>query len=84
MRVRVRVNRKYDFMTGGDLMNLLIKMEIFDEPFARFYIAELICAIESVHKMGFIHRYVKRMETKNKIFFVTDVNFPATSNQTMS
>lgn len=41
---------------GGDLMNLLIKMEIFDEPFARFYIAELTCAIESVHKMGFIHR----------------------------
>lgn len=37
-------------------MNLLIKMEIFDEPFARFYIAELTCAIESVHKMGFIHR----------------------------
>ncbi len=44
-------------IVGGDLMNLLIKMEIFDEPFARFYIAELTCAIESVHKMGFIHRY---------------------------
>ncbi|XP_037049861.1 serine/threonine-protein kinase Warts-like [Bradysia coprophila] len=48
-----------DYIPGGDLMNLLIKMEIFDEPFARFYIAELTCAIESVHKMGFIHRDIK-------------------------
>lgn len=41
---------------GGDLMSLLIKKEIFEEPLARFYIAELTCAVESVHKMGFIHR----------------------------
>ena len=25
----------------------------------RFYIAELVCAVESVHKMGFIHRDIK-------------------------
>lgn len=25
----------------------------------RFYIAELTCAVESVHKMGFIHRDIK-------------------------
>lgn len=37
-------------------MSLLIKMDIFQEPLARFYIAELTCAVESVHKMGFIHR----------------------------
>lgn len=37
-------------------MSLLIKMEIFEEHLARFYIAELTCAVESVHKMGFIHR----------------------------
>ncbi|KAJ6635553.1 Serine/threonine-protein kinase Warts [Pseudolycoriella hygida] len=48
-----------DYIPGGDLMNLLIKKEIFDEPLARFYIAELTCAIESVHKMGFIHRDIK-------------------------
>lgn len=41
---------------GGDLMSLLIKMGIFPEPLAKFYIAELTCAVESVHKMGFIHR----------------------------
>lgn len=38
-------------------MSLLIKMGIFSETLARFYIAELTCAVESVHKMGFIHRY---------------------------
>lgn len=27
--------------------------------FFRFYIAELTCAVESVHKMGFIHRDIK-------------------------
>lgn len=28
-------------------------------PIIRFYIAELVCAVESVHKMGFIHRDIK-------------------------
>lgn len=48
-----------DYIPGGDLMSLLIKFGTFDEPLARFYIAELLCAIESVHKMGFIHRDIK-------------------------
>ena len=25
----------------------------------RFYISELVCAVDSVHKMGFIHRDIK-------------------------
>jgi len=45
-----------DFVPGGDMMSLLIKKEIFDENLARFYTAELTLALESVHKMGFIHR----------------------------
>lgn len=48
-----------DFVPGGDLMSLLIKLRIFSESLARFYIAELTMAIESVHKMGFIHRDIK-------------------------
>lgn len=48
-----------DYVPGGDLMGLLIKLEIFEEPLACFYIAELVLAIESVHKMGFIHRDIK-------------------------
>lgn len=39
-------------------MSLLIKKGIFEEDLARFYIAELTCAIDSVHKMGFIHRFL--------------------------
>lgn len=45
-----------DYIPGGDLMNLLIKLQIFEENLAKFYIAELVCAIESVHNLGFIHR----------------------------
>ncbi|XP_078513210.1 serine/threonine-protein kinase LATS2 [Lissotriton helveticus] len=48
-----------DYIPGGDMMSLLMRMEIFQESLARFYIAELTLAIESVHKMGFIHRDIK-------------------------
>lgn len=48
-----------DYIPGGDLMSLLIKCGTFDETLTRFYISELLCAIESVHKMGFIHRDIK-------------------------
>ncbi|KAK7083036.1 Serine/threonine-protein kinase lats1 [Halocaridina rubra] len=48
-----------DYIPGGDLMSLLIKFGIFEEKLAQFYIGELVCAIESVHKMGFIHRDIK-------------------------
>lgn len=48
-----------DYIPGGDLMNLLQKLLIFDEKLAQFYIAELVLALESVHKMGFIHRDIK-------------------------
>ena len=48
-----------EYVPGGDLMSLLIKFGVFSEDMARFYIAELVLAIESVHKMGFIHRDIK-------------------------
>ncbi|KAH9488777.1 Serine/threonine-protein kinase lats1 [Bulinus truncatus] len=48
-----------DYVPGGDLMGLLIRKEILDEHLAQFYIAELVLAIESVHRMGFIHRDIK-------------------------
>ncbi|CAD7671271.1 unnamed protein product [Nyctereutes procyonoides] len=47
----------YSFQDKDSL--LLIRMEVFPEHLARFYIAELTLAIESVHKMGFIHRDIK-------------------------
>lgn len=42
-----------DYIPGGDMMSLLIHGE--SEHLARFYIAELTLAVESVHRMGFIH-----------------------------
>ncbi|KAG8932846.1 hypothetical protein FRC03_000163 [Tulasnella sp. 419] len=48
-----------EYMGGGDLLNLLIEKDIFEEPFTRFYIAEMILAIEQCHKQGFIHRDIK-------------------------
>jgi len=50
-----------DFLPGGDLMTMLIKYEIFSEDITRFYMAELVLAIEAVHKLGFIHRFVDTM-----------------------
>ena len=48
-----------DYIPGGDMMSLLIKQGRFPEWAACFYIAELVCAVESVHKLGFIHRDIK-------------------------
>lgn len=48
-----------DYVPGGDLMGLLIRLEILEEPLAQFYVAELVQAIDSVHRMGFIHRDIK-------------------------
>lgn len=45
-----------EFLPGGDLMTMLIKYEIFSEDITRFYIAEIVLAIEAVHQLGFIHR----------------------------
>lgn len=45
-----------EFLPGGDLMTMLIKYEIFSEDITRFYMAELVMAIEAVHKLGFLHR----------------------------
>ena len=38
-----------DFLPGGDLMTLLMREDILSEESSRFYIAETILAIESVH-----------------------------------
>ncbi|KAL9049246.1 MAG: hypothetical protein Q9162_007321 [Coniocarpon cinnabarinum] len=48
-----------EFLPGGDLMTMLIKYEIFSEDITRFYMAELVLAIEAVHQLGFIHRDIK-------------------------
>ena len=40
-------------MKGGDLLTLISKFnEQLPEDIAKFYIAEMVLAIESVHKLG--------------------------------
>ncbi len=46
-----------EFLPGGDMMTMLIKYDIFPEDVTRFYVAECVLAIESVHNLGFIHRF---------------------------
>jgi serine/threonine protein kinase len=48
-----------EFLIGGDLMGLLIAKDILTEEEAKFYICEMILAIESIHKLNCIHRDIK-------------------------
>eukprot|EP00050_Salpingoeca_kvevrii_P014491 m.36743 g.36743 ORF g.36743 m.36743 type:complete len:1734 (-) comp5794_c0_seq2:1813-7014(-) len=49
-----------DYYGGGDLLTLLSKFEDrLSEDMARFYLAEIILAIDSLHKIHFVHRDVK-------------------------
>ena len=45
-----------EYLPGGDMMNLLIRVDTLNEDVARFYIAETVLAIESIHKHNYIHR----------------------------
>ena len=48
-----------EYLAGGDMMNLLIERDIFTEEEAKFYLAELILSVESIHKLDCIHRDIK-------------------------
>eukprot|EP00026_Physarum_polycephalum_P003932 Phypoly_transcript_03949.p1 GENE.Phypoly_transcript_03949~~Phypoly_transcript_03949.p1 ORF type:complete len:518 (+),score=108.34 Phypoly_transcript_03949:623-2176(+) len=48
-----------EYLPGGDMMNMLIKYDVFTEAQTRFYIASTLLAIDSVHKLGYIHRDIK-------------------------
>ena len=48
-----------EYVPGGDLMNLFIKRDIIPEEEAKFYIAELVLAIQEVHDLNYIQRDLK-------------------------
>ena len=48
-----------EYCVGGDFATLLENYTYFDNKEARFYITELILAIESLHKIGIVHRDIK-------------------------
>jgi len=48
-----------DFISGGDLLGYLSKIDIMKENEIRFYAAELFLAVNEIHKLGWIHRDLK-------------------------
>ncbi|XP_078297313.1 serine/threonine-protein kinase MRCK alpha isoform X9 [Panthera onca] len=49
-----------DYYVGGDLLTLLSKFEDrLPEDMARFYLAEMVIAIDSVHQLHYVHRDIK-------------------------
>ncbi|XP_019713551.1 serine/threonine-protein kinase MRCK alpha isoform X2 [Hippocampus comes] len=49
-----------DYYVGGDLLTLLSKFEDrLPEEMARFYLAEMVLAIDSIHQLHYVHRDIK-------------------------
>lgn len=48
-----------EYLPGGDMMTWLINKEVFTEEEARFYIAQLVLAVDSIHRIEFVHRDLK-------------------------
>ncbi|KAJ3107619.1 hypothetical protein HDU97_003613 [Phlyctochytrium planicorne] len=48
-----------EYAPGGDMRTLLNNSGVLREEHARFYIAEMLVAVSSLHKLGYIHRDLK-------------------------
>ena len=48
-----------EYMKGGDLANLLESAGYFVQEMARYYITQLVLALEQLHLGGVIHRDLK-------------------------
>ena len=48
-----------EYLPGGDMMTLLMRRDTLTEEETRFYIAQTILALETVHAANFIHRDIK-------------------------
>ncbi|KAH8881531.1 kinase-like protein [Thozetella sp. PMI_491] len=76
-----------EFLPGGDLMGLLIKFNVFSEDITRFYMAEIVNAIEVIHNSGFMHRDVKPdniLLDRNGHIKLTDFGLSKSMRQTHS
>ena len=49
-----------EFHPGGGPVTLLGKQEdeILDVKIAKFYLAEIVLALHSLHELGYVHRYL--------------------------
>lgn len=48
-----------EYLPGGDTMELLMKEDTLPEDHVRFYVAETVLAVETVHNLMYIHRDLK-------------------------
>ncbi|GFY95544.1 AGC (cAMP-dependent, cGMP-dependent and protein kinase C) kinase family protein [Actinidia rufa] len=48
-----------EYLPGGDMMTLLMREDTLTENVAKFYIAQSVLAIESIHKYNYVHRDIK-------------------------
>ncbi|XP_034767009.2 myotonin-protein kinase-like isoform X2 [Acipenser ruthenus] len=49
-----------DYYVGGDLLTLLSKFgDRIPEEMSQFYLAEMVMAIDSIHRLGYVHRDIK-------------------------
>lgn len=48
-----------DFLRGGDLFGRLAKEIMFTEQDVKFYMAELVLALDHLHSLGIIYRDLK-------------------------
>jgi len=48
---------KLNCFSGGDLVNLMSNYDV-PEKWAKFYCAEVVLALDAIHSMGFVHRYL--------------------------
>lgn len=47
-----------EYLPGGDMMTLLMREETLTEMVAKFYVAQSVLAIESIHEHNYIHRLI--------------------------
>ena len=48
-----------EYVPGGDFRTLLNNSGVLKEEHAKFYIAEMCCSVDALHKLGYIHRDLK-------------------------
>jgi len=59
-----------EYLPGGDMMTLLMRKDTLTEDEARFYVAQSVLAIQSIHKHNYIHRLVLSLKTSS---YFTDI-----------
>lgn len=61
-----------EFVIGGDLFFQIDQAQRFSESRARFYAAEIICALQFLHKHHIIYRFVclKHFSKSSRVTFI--------------